>query len=239
MGLKSSLREWIDDLLGVIYPNVCEICNTPLVRGEKLLCTQCRIDMPRTGIHTDSFTVMHQRLASTDVNICRAAGYFYYYRDNPYARLIQNAKYNGRPYIARQLGYEYASEIKDSGFFDGIDAIIPVPMHKLKLWSRGFNQSLHIAEGISKATGIAVSEALRATRRHSSQTTKGAYERWLNATESYGLAPDASLPEAGHVLIVDDVLTTGATLLACARVISEAFPSARVSVLTLGVTHLR
>lgn len=237
--LKEELSLWWTDLLNIIFPNICEVCGTTLVRGESTICTQCRLDIPRTGIHTDSFSRLHHRLASTDVSIERAAGYFYYYRGNPYARLLHLAKYNGRHKIAHILGADYAKEIFNTGFFNGIDMLVPVPLHRTRLFTRGYNQSLHIADGISEITGIAVADILKSKRMKPSQTHKNRYERWLNAKDNYCAICDPQLLSEKHVLIIDDVMTTGATLLACAKAITSISPSSRISVLTLGVTHMR
>ena len=115
--------------------------------------------------------------------------------------------------------------------------IVPVPLHILKKLRRGYNQTDYIAGAISRSTGIPVEQALVCRRRHSSQTRRTPFERWVNARDTYSVSPDAEL--AGkHILIVDDVITTGATLLSCAEAIHTAFPSARISVLSLAVTEL-
>ncbi|MBQ9077749.1 MAG: ComF family protein [Muribaculaceae bacterium] len=235
--MAGGLRLWIEDVLGVIYPNVCEVCGVSLTRGEETLCLHCHVNLPRTNVHRDGFNVIHQRLAGK-VPIERAGGYFYYYRESDYAALIHRAKYNGRPVIAERLGERYAREISGDGFFDGVDVIIPVPLHRLRLLRRGYNQSEAIARGVSKVTGLPVGNNLVARRGHSSQTRKNSYERWINAQNIYEVIDPGSL-QGMHILVVDDVVTTGATLLACCEAIHDAQPSARISVLTLGVTHLR
>ncbi len=223
--------------MSVIFPRLCEVCGNSLAHGEEIMCLQCRLDLPRCDIHTLPFNVIHERLLG-HVPIERAAGYFFYYRDSPYANLIHSAKYNGRPHIARILARDFANEIATSGFFDGIDMVIPVPLHRSKLRKRGYNQSFHIAKGISAVTGISIADNLVATRSHSTQTTRGAYARWLNSRDIYAVERAAELDNR-HILVVDDVLTTGATLLACCEAIHKVAPTATVSVLTLAVAQLR
>lgn len=231
-----ALRDWGRDFVSVIFPNVCEVCGATLVRGEDMLCLHCRIEMPRTHIHTERFNEIHRRLASPGVPVERAGGYFYYYRGNPYAAMIHSAKYRGRPRIARRLAEMYAGEISGDGFFDGIDAVIPVPLHRWKLIRRGYNQSQSIADGISAATGIPVADNLKAVRGHETQTHKNRYERWLNASNLYAVSHPDEL-SGQHLLVVDDVITTGATLLSCCRELQNAVPDVRLSVLTLGVAR--
>jgi len=230
------IRQALSDISGMIFPRLCEVCGTTLVKGEDVMCTECRHDMPRCRIHTDPFNTIHQRLAG-HAPIERAAGYFYYYRGNAYTRPILAAKYNGRPVIIRHLAREFAKELTRDNFFDGIDMIIPVPLHWLKRLQRGYNQSRHIALGISDITGIPVTDHLKARRRHNTQTRRNAYMRWLNSLHIYIAIRPEEL-EHKHILIVDDVITTGATMLACCEAIHSAAPSAAISVLSIGVTQL-
>lgn len=225
------LKRWMADIVGVFYPRVCHVCGCSLVEGEEVLCLQCLDEMPRTRLHNQSFSVLHQRLVGK-VPIERAASYFYYYKDGDYARLIQKAKYNDLPSIARYLAAQYAREISPDGFFDGIDLIIPVPLHVSKLRQRGYNQSHEIARGLSSVTGIPIGSNLVAERGHSSQTRLNAFQRWLNARDIYRAVRPAEL-DGRHVLVVDDVLTTGATLLSCCEALHATSPTATISVLTL------
>ena len=231
------LKGWFSDLLRIVFPDVCEVCGSSLVRGEEVICLKCDMNMPRTRVHNDSFNIIHERLAGK-TPIERAAGYFYYYRESDYAAIIHNAKYNGRPIIARKLAMRFARELMADNFFDGIDVVLYVPMFFLKKIKRGYNQSEYIAQGISQATNIPIGHNLISKRSHSSQTKKNSYSRWLNAQGVYDVINSDEL-ENKHVLIVDDVITTGATLLACCDVVHNAVPSATISVLSLAVTRLR
>ncbi len=235
--MAGGLRTWVNDFLGVIYPNVCEVCGVSLARGEETLCLHCLMNVPRTNVHCDDFNTIHQRLAGK-APIERAGGYFYYYRESDYATLIHRAKYNRRPVIARQLAARYAGEIINDGFFDGLDLIVPIPLHRRKMIMRGYNQSEAIAQGLSDVTGLPIGNNLIARRGHSSQTRKNSYSRWVNAQNIYDVV-NADLLKDKHLLIVDDVITTGSTMLACCEAIHRVQPSARISVLALGVTHLR
>lgn len=225
--------------MGLFYPNVCQVCGTTLVRGERVMCLDCRMKLPRTMTHrAPEPDPIHSRLASTAVKIERIAAYFHYYSGDSYARLIHLAKYNHQPRIARYLGEDFSRELQQDNFFDGIDLLVPVPLHPGRLRSRGYNQALEIARGVSSVTGIAVAEPLESTRAHGSQTRLGTFGRWVNARNTYD-APGASSITSTHILIVDDVLTTGATTLACAEALHRHCPAALISVLTLAATHLR
>lgn len=219
----------------MIFPRVCEVCGRSLAHGEHILCLECLTDMPRTGIASDTFTQMHIRLASPGLPVEKAASWLYYYRDSPYAKLIQQAKYNGRPRLARTLGRMFATEIAPKGFFDGIDVITPVPLATLKFIIRGYNQAKEIALGISDATGLPVEKMLHA-RRHSTQTRRMSYQRWINTRGVYTVSKHHT-PDSRHILLVDDVMTTGATTLSCLTALHTASPAARISVATLALAH--
>lgn len=236
-GVSEQIKALWQDFIGIIWPNLCEACGRSLAHGEKTLCLHCLTELPRVGLHNNPFSQIHHRLAG-HTPIEKAASWFYYYRDTRFAQMIQRAKYNSRPALAHRLGEMMSGEIKGDGFFDGIDIIIPVPLHKLKKLVRGYNQSEEIARGIAKATGLSVEPAGLKAKRHSTQTRRNAYSRWLNTRSIYSVAKPEVM-EGKHVLVVDDVLTTGATLLACIDAIHASVPTAKISVLTLGLTHLR
>lgn len=231
------LKEWGDDALRVIFPKVCEVCGRSLSRGEKLLCLHCNLDLPRTRLHEEPFNVLHQRLAGK-APIEKATGYFYYYRGSDYAKLLQRAKYSNRPIIIEKLVYQYVSELKGILFFEDIDVVTAVPMHWFKKLRRGYNQSEVLATAISRATGVALKQVLVAKRGHKTQTRKNRFERWQNTKDIYDVKSIAGL-EGKHVLIVDDIVTTGATILACCEALHRKSPTTRISVLSLGVTHLQ
>ena len=219
----------------LLFPVTCEACGRPLVEGEKVMCLDCLVKMPRVNAHLDDGHPLARRLAAA-AKIKKVASMFVYVRDTAYARVIQRAKYNSRPEIDRELASMFAAELKPQGFFEGIDMIIPVPMHITKQLRRGYNQAVEIARGVSDVTGIAVADNLIASRPHDTQTHKNAAERLLNARGIYSVAYPEEVT-GKHVLLVDDVITTGATLIACADALRAAARQVTVSVLTLAATR--
>lgn len=227
---------WLSDLSRLFFPVTCEVCGTVLVEGERVLCMECMASMPRVGAHLDKEHPLVRRLTAA-AKIERVASMFAYVRDTSYARVIQKSKYNNRPDIDHDLAMEFAAELRPSCFFDGIDIILPVPMHPWKRLRRGFNQAWEIADGVAAVTGIEVGDNLVAIRRHSSQTRRNAEERMNNAQGIYDVVyPDELMGK--HVLIVDDVITTGSTILACCDVLRRTVPGIRVSVLSLAATRM-
>lgn len=242
----------VDDLLRLFFPATCAVCSQTLVRGEELLCLECAAKMPVTNFHLKPYNnELTTKLIDTSAPIERAVSYFFYKRENPYSRLIQEAKYSNRPQIARILARNYAASILPSGFFNDIDGIVPVPIHWFKQLKRGYNQTHYIADGISEVTGIPVIHLLRASRPHKTQTRKSATSRRslldsvfstdakiLTSITSASSASGVNPASALHLLLVDDVITTGSTILSCARILHRSIPGLRISILSLTTTSL-
>ncbi|MCM1022196.1 MAG: hypothetical protein NC343_08000 [Muribaculum sp.] len=221
-------------LINIVFPNVCPVCGRTLVEGETTMCLHCRCSLPTVSCVPYDNNSVHQHLASS-VPIDLAATMFTYKRGDVYVRLIHQAKYNSRPKLARQLGREFASKLSRQHFFDSIDAILPVPMHWWKRIRRGYNQSEVIARGIADVASINVISNVLMAGSHSSQTRHSRSQRWQNATSSYYCS--GCMPRhVTHLLIVDDVITTGATMLACCKAIHDAYPHIQISALSLAMT---
>ncbi|MCM1356588.1 MAG: phosphoribosyltransferase domain-containing protein [Staphylococcus sp.] len=179
--------------------------------------------------------MIHERVMAVGHPIERATSLYYYYRENKYARLVHDTKYRGRPIVGETLTKTYAEELQKIGFFSGIDAIVPVPLHFLKEFHRGYNQAERLAHAISEKTGIEVINALKA-KFHKSQTRKSAHARLVNTIDVY--SADSGIDLNGkHILLVDDVITTGSTLLSCIKAIHSASPTARISIYSLAITQ--
>lgn len=186
--------------------------------------------------HLVDNNTVHQRVVGR-LPVEKATGWMHYYRANCYSALIRTAKYNGYPALARKLGRLMAAELTADGFFDGIDVLLPVPMWWPKQWWRGYNQSVMVARGIADVTGIPVGDNLVARRYHSTQTRLGAFDRYINVKGSVAVAHPDEL-EGLHIMLVDDVITTGSTMSACIDALAEGADVKAVSVVAVGVTHL-
>lgn len=225
-----------DALLSVIYPPLCPCCGEVMTRGEGPMCLSCRLDFPFTDdIRNYSDNALTNKLQGI-VPIQRAAAYFTYRRKGFQSAVIHEMKYRGRPDIGRRLAREFAGQLLKEGFFEGIDAIAPVPLNFWRHCRRGYNQSAYIAAGVADVTALPVVDALRAAR-HSSQTRLGADERRMALKNIYRVRP-RGIHGVNHLLLVDDICTTGATLYACAEAVFYANPGIRVSALVLASTSL-
>lgn len=197
------------------------------------MCLRCNMDLPRTGYHLSKDNPV-ERLFWGRMELERATSLFFYRKGSPCRLLLHQLKYGERPGLARTMGRLMASELLPANFFQGIDLIVPVVLHPRKERKRGYNQSERIASGISQVTGLPVESSLLVRLRNTeTQTRKTVNERWENVNGVFALRD--SRPFVGkHVLIVDDVLTTGATITACADAF-KAVEGIRISVLTLAV----
>ena len=230
IGFADTVRAALD----VLMPRLCPVCGKPLRGHERWLCVRCLDRLPVTHLEDTEFNAMEQLFAGP-VSIERATAYFYYEKDAPYAAILHDIKYHSMPGMGRWLASLAARQMAPGGILAEADCIVPVPMHRSKLAKRGYNQSESIAQGLADVLGIPVVEALTATRPHDTQTRKSAHERWVNSQGLYALSGKTNV-DGRNVLLVDDVVTTGATLLTCAKALHSA--GARAWVFTLAAARL-
>ena len=207
-------------------------CGKKLLVHESVVCLSCLSDLPLTGFGNTPGNEMERHFWGK-FPIERVSSLFYYSKGGVVASILHGMKYYGRRKVCRQMGNWLASELSVTGFFDGIDCLIPVPLHPRRLQHRGYNQSELLAAGISERADIPIrSDVLVRTHNNRTQTHKSGYERWQNTDGLFAITPQAVSLAHKHILLVDDVLTTGATLTACADVLSS-ISGIRISVVTL------
>lgn len=231
------MKRLLSSIFDGVAARTCAVCGASLVEGEEVMCLHCDIDAPRTMLHLNDFNSIHHRLGRTASPIIHACSWLYYYSDSPYANIVRSAKYGDRPALARAAARKYAKEIAGNGIFDDIDVILPVPMHWLKRLRRGYNQAEEVARGISDIIGLPVGDNLRALHSHATQTRRTLWSRASNIKGRFSLIASDEL-HGLNILIVDDIITTGATIVEAVRAITPAAP-ASISALSLGLTHLR
>lgn len=222
-------------LLDVVAPRLCVVCGRRLSLSESVLCASCNMHLPRTGFQLNANDNPMARLFWGLVPVERAAALFFYEAASPTSRIIYDLKYHDHPEIGVEMGRLLGREFADAAFFDGIDAIVPVPLSRSRQRHRGYNQSRCIAKGIADTTGLPLCDkALRRTKFKKSQTQMRHWERQENVADVFMLR-DAEVVSGKHLLLVDDVVTTGATMAACARELLKA-GGVRLSFLSLGFT---
>lgn len=223
--------KWISDLKELLFPRYCKVCGQRLMQSEQHLCLGCLLELPRTHYEQQPENLLMQHFMEWP-EVVRATAYFHYYKEGKYSSLIHHLKYYDHPEVGTYLGRLAAKELATSGFFDDIDLIIPVPLSKKKYRKRGYNQCDYIARGISEVTGIPThTDCVERTIDTDTQTHKGSNERWKNTAGIFRTTKPESL-KGKHILLVDDVATTGATLHACISSLLTV-PSVRVSVFAL------
>lgn len=228
------LYDLYDDLLSLLFPRICYACGNHLMRNEKLICTECYVLIPRTNYHLEDDNPV-ARLFWGRCRVEKAAVFSFYNRDSRIRRLIHNLKYKGVQEIGVELGKIYGHVLMNSGFTKDIDLVIPVPLHPSKERIRGFNQSYLISRGISEVTGLPVDAgSLYRVSRTSTQTKKSRYDRWKNVEGTFTVGDSCSVT-GKHILLVDDVITTGSTMESCVNELLKS-EGVRVSIAALAVS---
>ena len=222
-------------LLDLISPRPCGVCGQRLSISERSICTSCYLHLPRTTYQFTPYDnpMMQQFWGLAPID--RAVAFFYYEPHSEVARLIYDLKYADRPDLGEDLGRLMAEEMKMADYFAGVDYLLPVPLSRKRQRQRGYNQSEMLCRGIREATGIPLlTKVLRRKHFKKSQTALMRHQRQENVADMFELQ-DATHLEGKHLLLVDDVCTTGSTLIACASAL-KSIPNIRLSVLTLGFT---
>lgn len=225
---------FVSSLLDFFFPRRCAFCGKYLVQGEETLCLVCQTKLPRIYA-TKPGNEVENRLFGR-IAFQHATSFCYYNKEGQYAKLLQDAKYHDRPWINYDLTRLFASELNSAGWPYDIDLIVPVPIHWMRRIRRGYNQSEPIARALSRSWNLPV-ECNCFYKKHytRSQVGKSREDRLEAEQGSFGLKHPERLV-GKHVLLVDDVFTTGSTLESCAAVL-EQVPDLRLSVLTLGMVN--
>lgn len=227
-----------DMLLDLIIPRACVVCGSRLGISEEVICTTCNLHMPRTYHSAKAKDNEMAKLFWVQIPIERAAALMHYEAHSKMSRIVYALKYGNHPEIGITIGRMMANEFDDNNFFDGIDCIIPMPISKGRKRDRGYNQSEEIAKGISELTHIEVKcNVVRRKVFAGSQTEKNKWERKDNVKGVFQLIKPEEIQNK-HVLIVDDVVTTGSTILSLAKELMKA-GDIKISVASIGFTHKR
>lgn len=217
-------------LWSLVAPPLCSACGRRLQSDEEFLCIDCLMDLPRTGCMQDfRSSTMAQRFWG-HIDLERAFALVHHTRYTPSAQVVYNLKYRGKRQLGAKMGEFIANLLAETDFFDGIDAIIAVPLARQREHQRGYNQSQQLAHGVSAVTGLPVlTGVVERTLFHRSQTQMDRADRFENVKGVFRVVSPEQL-EGRHVLLVDDVITTGATVISLAQEMQRA---ARVKVSVL------
>jgi ComF family protein len=219
MVLHNNVSRLYQDFVSLIYPKICLYCKDTLVHQENVLCSHCLSDLPLTKYHLSRENPLFSKFIYLP-HLKMASAFLHFYQKGKVQHLLHQLKYQGNYELGVQLGKWYAHELKS--VVPGIHLILPVPLHKSKERKRGYNQSQAIAEGLSQVLEIPFKSNLVSRKKATtSQTKKSKTDRWLNMEGVFTISDHASIKDK-NLLLVDDVITTGATIGMLAEALEKA-----------------
>lgn len=225
---------FLKDIFHLFFPRLCVICEEELVANEELICLACRFNLPTTNF-IDEKDNMVERIFYGRFELADATSLLYYRHEGITQKLISRLKYKGNQEIGSFLGEWLGNELRESSRFHGVDCVVPVPLHPKKLKKRGFNQLTSFGKSIAFILKVPYVENILIKKNETvTQTKKGRFDRSKNVKEIYAIS-NADIFKDKHVLLIDDVITTGATLEACALEILK-IKNTKLSIATMAFT---
>ncbi|MFO8086932.1 MAG: ComF family protein [Bacteroidales bacterium] len=226
------INETLGNLFRLVFPVYCQSCGSNLHAGEDTLCSHCEYQLPVTSFHLENDNPV-EAIFWGRIELHAAASFLYYQKGEMVQHLIHLLKYHSKPEIGIYLGKLFGQYLMQSQRFADVRYIIPVPLHWKKKKKRGYNQSEKIVDGL--VTSMEAEKDIKSLIRKvhtSTQTKKSRYERWENVSSIFEISSQARQLENQHVLLVDDVITTGSTIEACFSTLHE-IPAIKISVVSL------
>ncbi len=232
--MMNTVLKYADDFLSLFFPDVCCGCGQALVKDETVICTECLYQLPFTNFHLQEDNPVARQIWGR-FPFVYAGACLYFHQHSIVQQLIHRLKYNNKQEAGRLIGRIYGRQIKEQAAFHHTDLIIPVPLHKMRERKRGYNQSECIAQGLSEVLNIPV-DAINLRRDVSTltQTHKSRFSRYENMKEVFSVIKPEYL-KGKHVLLVDDVITTGATIESCATALLSV-PDIKISIAAAAFT---
>lgn len=225
------IQKYFTAIYALFFPNICMGCGKEMLSNEKYICTKCIAFLPKTKFHLHANNPMELKLLGR-VKIENATSFYYFNKETSAQNMVHALKYRGKYDLGIFLGKLFANHIEDATWIKDIDCIIPVPLSKQKLNSRGYNQCESLAKGMSDYLNIPVNTLALIKKKHTlSQTKKNRFGRLANVQDVFEVS-DRNVFENKHVLVIDDVITTGATLESCVKEILLV-KNTKVSIVTL------
>jgi ComF family protein len=225
------LQPLINDFMSLIYPNPCPACKQLLLSHESFICGACQLSLPYFNTDTENLTKLQNKFKGR-IPYQNVSSYLTFEKGGRVQSLLHSLKYKENKALGHFLGSQFAQVLKQEQFFEGKDYLLPVPLHATKLKQRGFNQSEVFANGLAEISGIPVINTVLIRHKQSTtQTKKQQFERWENVESIFSLINITEL-EGKHVILIDDVITTGATIEAAWLALKEV-SHLKLSVLSL------
>ena len=230
-----NLLSWTTNVIHLIYPNSCLICQKELIKSSDQICPFCKTELQYTYFERYEEPTILDQLFWGRVNLKATFALFFFEKGKKVQPILHALKYKYKPEIGVQFGQMIGRKLNDIEGFKGLEALIPVPLHPKKLFVRGYNQSEKLANGISNELNIPVlKDFIVRDKNTETQTKKGRFLRWENVENKFSVGKK-SHQEYKHIAIVDDVITTGATLEAIIQSIQKNNPEVCISVISLAL----
>lgn len=211
----------LSDFVDMLFPRSCLTCRGLLEKNEELICVQCRYALPQTNFHLDEDNELARKFWGR-ISLRHAFAYLRFVKTGKVQVLLHHLKYHGKQEVGEVLGRWYGNDLKKSKLANEFDLVLPVPLHPSKLAKRGYNQCDSLAKGMAEGLSIAWDgNILVRQKANVSQTRKGRIERWENVEDIFRILQPEKV-RGKNILLVDDVITTGATLEACGLPLQEA-----------------
>lgn len=220
--------------LSLIYPNNCVVCDKELPDQIEKICFSCRGGLHYTYFEKYTEPTIAEELFWGRIQLANVYSLLFYEKGNSTQSILHKIKYQEGRQLGILMGGLIGEKIAHQEWVKEVDGIIPIPLHSKKAFKRGYNQSLIIGQGLSTSMGIPLVDGLRRKRHHESQTKKSKEERWENVKSIFGVNEE-EIENKHHLIIVDDVLTTGSTLEAAARTILNKYPNIQISLITVAI----
>lgn len=228
------VKNYLEDFLHLFFPHTCLGCGTDVLNNEDALCAHCLSQLPETGFLSTPGNPV-EKIFYGRLPVQHAGSAFYFNKDSLLQHLIIQLKYRANQTAGIYLGKMFGNAISKAGRFDGIDVIVPLPLNEIKLFTRGYNQTLLLTKGIAEVWHKPVIEnAVERIQFTETQTHKNRVTRWQTMEGVFKVADDSALKNK-HILLVDDIVTTGATLESCGNTILQV-ENTKLSICTLAYT---
>lgn len=225
----------LSSLINLFFPKTCHACNTILTDNELGICVVCRHELPLTNYHFERPETV-KKIFYGRVRLEAATPLFYFHKSGRVQQLLHHLKYNGKEDIGRIFGNWLGAELLESPYFESIDVVIPVPVHFKKLKQRGYNQVALFAQQIAKVLNVSyLDDVLLKSRNTKTQVFQSREARFQSVAHSF-YVQNINRIENKHILLVDDIITTGATIEASALVLNPE-KKMQLSVATIAITH--
>ncbi|MBT1703112.1 ComF family protein [Chryseosolibacter indicus] len=218
---KTFAAEILGDFVSLFFPHYCVSCHNALVKGEDFICTKCILDLPRSNYHLDRENPFFVKLSGR-LSVLYVMSFFKFVKGGKVQRVLHSLKYKNKPEFGRMLGRVYGNELMNNGFKDKFDLIVPIPLHRSRFKQRGYNQSEEFGIGLAEVLQIPCrDEFLVRTTQTETQTRRSKLKRWQNVKSVFEVT-QAEAISGKRILLIDDVVTTGATLEAAGQALIKA-----------------